>query len=81
MMLASNMIFFLYWGIKVYSEIKSTLIKNYRRFYIILCLCGKNQKYDNILNQTIVKEDNDILRENFHETLKTLIKICDDGLI
>ena len=42
----SNGIFFIYWGMKMFSEIKSKLRKALPKLYLWICLCGDRHKLE-----------------------------------
>lgn len=38
----SNVVFLLYWVIKMFQEMKNMIIKKFGKIYICLCLCGNH---------------------------------------
>eukprot|EP00347_Sterkiella_histriomuscorum_P008156 403346168 len=77
--LLSNIIFFSYWIVKFFDEIKQMLIKKFKLIYIFVCLCGDKQKFIKLEKEAIIFEINEGLREKYIDTLKTLKKIYNDG--
>ncbi|CDW85128.1 UNKNOWN [Stylonychia lemnae] len=73
--------FFTFWLYKMIREIKNMMIKKFGKLYTIICLCGNQQKYKQILEDAVIEEDNDILREKFSESLKQIDQLCDSGEI
>lgn len=61
----ANIIFFLYWAIKFYGEMKSMIIKDFGKIYLFLCLCGNTYKLKILKDAIEVAENNEILREDF----------------
>ena len=60
-------------------EVKNTLIKKLSGLYINLCLCGNKAKYDQILKNIMVKEENEILREKYMDSLRSLKLLYTEG--
>ncbi|CDW89726.1 UNKNOWN [Stylonychia lemnae] len=77
----SNAAFFTFWLYKMIREIKNLLIKKFGKLYTMICLCGNQQQYQMILENAIIVEDNDIMREQFSETLKQIDQLCDNGVL
>eukprot|EP00347_Sterkiella_histriomuscorum_P009701 403340212 len=77
--LTSNLVFFLMWIIKMIKQLRNILIKKLRVIYTLVCLCGNNKKYQDLLVQIEREEDNQILREKYSEALRQLELLCDNG--
>jgi len=61
----ANLFFFIYWGYKMYQEVKSKFRNTLPKVYTILCLCGDDIKFEREQEQSRIKTDNDHLREDF----------------
>ncbi len=48
------------------------LIKKFSKLYTLLCLCGDTSKYKNILDATLIAEENELLREGFMDSLRNI---------
>ena len=75
---ASNIIFFAYWGFKMADEFKGELIKKLGCLYIFCCLCGNKEKYELIKEKRRLMEDHEILREDFIDSLRELKRKVDN---
>jgi hypothetical protein len=38
------------------EEVRSTLLKKMGKIYIMLCLCGKSERYDSLMEEINIKE-------------------------
>lgn len=70
--LFANLGFFGFWLYKMMEEVKSTLIKKLGKIYIMVCLCGHAERYDKMLKDVAINEENEILREKYMEYLRQL---------
>ena len=61
----ANLFFFIYWGYKMYLEVKSKFRNTLPKFYTFLCLCGDDIKFEREQEQSRIQTDNDHLREDF----------------
>ncbi len=61
------------------QELKFMLIKKFTKIYTYLCLCGNHGKYQKILQDAIIMEDNDILRESYMDSIKVLKDLYNSG--
>ena len=66
-MLIGNIIFFSYWGFNLLSEIRAMLITKYTKVYLCLFLCGNQRKLNKLYLQEALREENELLRENFQD--------------
>ena len=57
----------------------SSIIKKQRFVYTALCLCGNTRKYDELITQIAIKEENEILREKYMDSLRVLKQLYNDG--
>jgi hypothetical protein len=79
--LFSNLAFLIYWGVMMYLEVKSMLIKKLGRIYALVCLCGNMEKLDKIQKDIKIKEDNETLREKYDAILEDLQKLYNEGTL
>ncbi len=42
----ANLFFFIYWGYKMYLEVKSKFRNSLPKLYTMLCLCGDNIRFE-----------------------------------
>jgi hypothetical protein len=75
----SNIAFFLYWLIGFLYEIRNSFIRDFRFLYLYLCLCGNVARYNNKLQDILINDENDALREKFVDTLDKLKELQTDG--
>ena len=76
--LISNLIFFTYWGWRMYEEFKGELIKKLSSVYIFCCLCGRKDNYEILKEERRKYEEHEILREDFLVALSSLKKKVDN---
>ena len=69
----------MFWIIKMLEELKSMLIKKFSTIYIYVCLCGNHAKYKRIIGEIVINEENEILREKYHEQLRKLELLYSEG--
>ena len=75
----SNIVFLVYWLIGLLNEMRNSLIKDFRFLYLYLCLCGNAARYDKKLQDILINDENDALREKFMDTLHKLKDLHTDG--
>ena len=63
--LFSNIVFILYWIYKMYEEIKNTMRTNLKQVYLYVCLCGNKKRLEDEITKRAIKDENDILKEEF----------------
>ena len=49
------------------------------KIYTALCLCGNSKRYQDILKEAIIQEENEILREGYMDTIKVLKDLYNSG--
>jgi hypothetical protein len=62
----ANLAFFMYWGYKMYQEVKSKIRNTLPKLYTCLCLCGNELRFEREQEQSKIQTDNDHLREHFY---------------
>lgn len=70
MILFANFAFLAFWFQKMMDEVKSTIIKKLGKLYIMVCLCGHEERYERMLKEVAINEENEILREKYMEYLR-----------
>ena len=61
----SNLLFFLYWSSKMFTELKNTIRIKFSSFYLYLCLCGNKERLQEETEKRRIKDENEVLREEF----------------
>lgn len=77
----SNVVFLVYWAVKMLQELKSMFVKKFGKIYTCLCLCGRTEKYKDVLEITQIQEENEILREKFLEVLRRIKEMQTAGTL
>jgi len=77
----SNLVFFLYWLIKMYQELQNMILKKFGKIYTFFCLCGNHKKYKDLLECTLIQEENEVLREGYMDVLKQLKELYNSGIL
>ena len=72
LILTSNMCFFTYWSACMFIELKAQLRTKFSKLYLILCLCGKVQKFEDEIKVQKEVEEHEILRERVLKSLKNV---------
>ncbi|CDW85156.1 UNKNOWN [Stylonychia lemnae] len=67
--LLSNIVFLLFWLLKMYSEIRSKLRSKLTKFYLIVCLCFNQNR----LNQEFVEEDIKLQNDQYYDELNKML--------
>mmetsp|Transcript_34091 Transcript_34091/g.33280 ORF Transcript_34091/g.33280 Transcript_34091/m.33280 type:complete len:194 (+) Transcript_34091:818-1399(+) len=74
-----NLVFFIFWGYKMYQEMKQMLIIKYGKVYLILCLCLNRRKLALAQKAALLAQENEFLREDYMKIVKNLKKIYNNG--
>eukprot|EP00347_Sterkiella_histriomuscorum_P024040 403332515 len=77
----SNAIFFAYWVLEFFKEMQSKIILKFGKVYLVICLCGNENRYKKVRIQTIIDEENELLRERFMHLIKNTQKLQENGEI
>ena len=77
--LAANLVFFLYWIYKLLNEIRVMILKKYEKVYVCLFLCFNRSQLDKHKAQMMQEEESELLRENYMKTLRKLKVLYDSG--
>ena len=65
----------------MYQELQNMIIKKFGKVYTILCLCGNHKKYKDLLEVTLIQEENEILREGYMDSLRQLKELYNSGIL
>eukprot|EP00347_Sterkiella_histriomuscorum_P017660 403348489 len=77
----SNINFFAIWGLYFLIELKEYLIKKMPWLYLNIFLCGNREKLKLHQFEADVREENEVLREEYMNSLKVLREAYDKGQI
>ena len=77
--LLSNVLFLTYWTYKMIGEIRNTLRTKMGKMYLYLCLCGNKYKYEEEKKRREIEDENDILKEEFEQTLDQINNLVKYG--
>mmetsp|Transcript_20833 Transcript_20833/g.19879 ORF Transcript_20833/g.19879 Transcript_20833/m.19879 type:complete len:204 (-) Transcript_20833:986-1597(-) len=81
LILFSNLVFILYWTLKMYQALQSMLILKMGKIYIILCLCCRAKKLEVLQKKMLLEQENEFMREDFFKVLKKVKKMYNEGEI
>ena len=65
LIILSNLAFFLYWGYKMYMELKQVMLKKIEKLYLCLCVCMDKGKLEKDKEACRIAEENELLREDY----------------
>ena len=71
----SNTFFFAFWIFEFFFEMRSKMILKFGKIYTAVILCGNHEKFKKAKLQTLIDEDNEILRERFMRTIKEVYRL------
>jgi len=49
----------------MYGEVKALMLKKFTKIYLILCLCGDQERLQTATKAQEIADENEILREDF----------------
>ena len=61
------------------GEIRNTLRTKMGKMYLYLCLCGNKYKYEEEKKRREIEDENDILKEEFEQTLDQINNLVKYG--
>ncbi|CDW74791.1 UNKNOWN [Stylonychia lemnae] len=79
--IGANLIFILYWAIKMYAEVKAKFRKMMPKLYLMFCLCFNQRKLDAELKDYEIQLENEQLKEQYLKNLEVLQNIYFSGQI
>ena len=62
---AVNLLFFAYWVLKMYSEMRVMLLLKYGHLYMALCLCFNRNKLQVKQKAALIAQENEFMREEY----------------
>ena len=77
--LLSNIAFLAYWSYKMVGEVRNTLRTKMGKIYLYLCLCGNKNKLEEEKRLRKIKDENDILKEEFDYSLEKIRDLVASG--
>ncbi|CDW87526.1 UNKNOWN [Stylonychia lemnae] len=81
MIVMCNLLFLLYWCVKMYYEVKAKFRSIVPRVYLILCLCFNREKLQRELKEYEIKLINENLKEDFLKNLSVIKNMYKKGEI
>mmetsp|Transcript_42464 Transcript_42464/g.40708 ORF Transcript_42464/g.40708 Transcript_42464/m.40708 type:complete len:111 (+) Transcript_42464:1-333(+) len=69
---AVNLVFFVFWGLKMYQEMKQMIIIKFSKVYLVLCLCFNRRKLARDYQAAILAQESEFLREDYMKIMKNL---------
>ena len=75
MILLSNLLFLLYWAYKMYSEVTNTWRNKIEKVYLLVWLWGKKDKFEHEKRRREIKDQHDMLRQEFETNLSKLLTL------
>ena len=61
------------------GEVRNTLRTKMGKIYLYLCLCGNKKRYEEEKIRREIQDENDILKEEFEQTLENISNLVKDG--
>ena len=74
-MVLVNIIFMIYWLYKMFFEVKNTFRDKLAKVYILVCLWGKKDKFEEEKRRRVIKDEHDLLKEDFEIELANIHKL------
>ena len=74
-MILVNVLFLLYWLYKMFFEVKNTFRNKLAKVYILVCLWGKKDKFEEEKKRRAIKDQHDMLREQFENDVYGLLNL------
>eukprot|EP00347_Sterkiella_histriomuscorum_P007237 403349735 len=68
----SNIIFFTYWGFKMFQELKQKLMKKMPKLYLFFCACQNEMSFKKDIRNMQIQDENEALREKFIKALESI---------
>eukprot|EP00347_Sterkiella_histriomuscorum_P008702 403344080 len=81
MIVISNLLFLIYWTIKILKEIRLKLITKLPKLYLWLCLCNNHEAFIVAKEKLHILDENETLREQFLKQINNVIKLQKNGKI
>eukprot|EP00347_Sterkiella_histriomuscorum_P016286 403353768 len=77
--IVSNVIFFIYWCLKMYEEVKAKFRQNLPVVYLWLCLCYNKRKLKSEIEDYNMKKEHQSHRDEFEKCLQNLQEDYNNG--
>ena len=74
-MILVNVLFLLYWLYKMFFEVKNTFRNKLAKVYVLVCLWGKKDKFEEEKRKRAIKDQHDMLREQFENEVYGILNL------